>query len=88
MRSEVGGSVTFLFDVVAANGLGVAARAEWVQGPTLLWSYACCFASFFFWNAVFIANLAQKWICWAEPFVSVLAREHEPPNGLKQGSCI
>jgi hypothetical protein len=30
----------FLFDVVAANGLGVAARAEWVQGPTLLWSYA------------------------------------------------
>jgi hypothetical protein len=32
--------------------------------------------------------LAQKWICWAEPFVSVLAREHEPPNGLKQGSCI
>jgi hypothetical protein len=32
--------------------------------------------------------MAQKWICWAEPFVSVLAREHEPPNGLKQGSCI
>jgi hypothetical protein len=32
--------------------------------------------------------MAQKWICRAEPFVSVLAREHEPPNGLKQGSCI